>query len=128
MALADRVRRYAPATLRHATPELRPLTLGDARPRGGDPQAVALSQCRSVAKAETIESGAPVAVLLRGSVWGDLWLVADDDVLAEHPDILGSGLPVVRFAELPHLQRLDAASLQALGIVKRTFPTSTVLQ
>ena len=59
---------------------------------------------------------------------GDLWLIADDDVLAEQPDIVRSGLPLVRFSELEHLQRLDAASLLALGVVKRTFPRARVLQ
>jgi len=54
--------------------------------------------------------------------------VADDDVLADHPDIGAAGLPVVRFAELPHLQRLDPEGLRALGLVKRTFPTARVLQ
>jgi hypothetical protein len=72
--------------------------------------------------------GAVAAVLLRGTCWGELWLVADDDVLADHPDIAAAGLPVVCFVELPHLQRLDAASLRALGIVKRTSPTARVLQ
>ena len=115
MALSERVRRYAPATLRHATPATTFLS-------------VAVSQCRSVASAENVESGEPVAVLLRATCWGDLWLIADDDVLSEHPDIADAGLPVVRFAELPHLQRLDAVSLQTLGLVKRTFPTARVLQ
>ncbi len=77
---------------------------------------------------DLVTDGAPAAVLLRGTVWGDVWLIANDDVLRDHPDIATSGLPIVRYVELPHLQRLDAASLQSLGIVKRTFPTSTVLQ
>lgn len=75
-----------------------------------------------------LDAGDLAAVLLRGTGWGDVWLIADDEALADHPDIATAGLPVIRFAELPHLQRLDAASLQALGIVKRTFPTARVLQ
>jgi hypothetical protein len=74
------------------------------------------------------DAGALAAVLLRGTVWGELWLIADDDVLADHPGIAGTGLPIVRFAELAHLERLGAVELGALGIVKRAFPTARVLQ
>lgn len=129
MALADRIRRYVPvrqcdtatgATVRDTLPHAAAgRTLGEG---------VALSHCRIVAVGGLLDTGTLAAVLLRGTCWGEVWLVADDEVLADHPDIFADGLPVVRFAELPHLQRLDAASLQALGIVKRTFPTARVLQ
>lgn len=109
MALSKRVRRYAPATLRHLR------------------QPPPLSQCRSVASAD-FDTGALAAVLLRAMCWGDVWLIADDDVVADHPDIETSGLPVVRCAALPNLERLDAESLRALDIVKRSFPTARVLQ
>ncbi|MBX3026965.1 hypothetical protein KF840_18825 [bacterium] len=79
-------------------------------------------------RAEPITDGTVAAVLLRGTCWGELWLIAGDDVLAEHPDVERSGLPVVRFAELPYLHRLDAEGLRALGLVKRTWPTARVLQ
>jgi hypothetical protein len=114
MALSERVRRFAPATLRHATPT----TL----------DAVATVACRSVANVEGPDFGDPIAVLLRGTLWGEMWLIADDTVLIEHADIATSGLPVLHFAEVPHLQRLDADSLRVLGIVKRNFPTARVLQ
>ncbi|MGH7785388.1 MAG: hypothetical protein ACRERC_00890 [Candidatus Binatia bacterium] len=87
-----------------------------------------MSQCRGVAGGEALDAGDLAAVLLRGTCWGDVWLIAGDDVLGDHPDIAAAGLPVVRFAELAHLQRLDPNALQALGIFKRTFPTARVLQ
>lgn len=126
MALADRIRRYVP--VRHCDSATAAI-LGGTLPSAAVRKAgVAMSQRRSVAGAEALDFGAVAAVLLRGTCWGDLWLIADDDVLGDHPDIATGGLPVVRFAELPHLQRLDAASLQALGLLKRTFPTARVLQ
>jgi hypothetical protein len=77
---------------------------------------------------ERVDCGDLIAVLVRDTLWGEVWLIADDAVLIEHADIATSGLPVLHFAEVPHLQQLDAESLRALGIVKRTFPTARVLQ
>ncbi|MGE3993580.1 hypothetical protein [Pseudorhodoplanes sp.] len=78
--------------------------------------------------ADPIETGTIAAVLLRGSVIGDAWLVADDDALAEHSDLAQSGLPVFRFAEVPFLAQLDAEALRAVAACKRAFPTARVLQ
>jgi len=75
-----------------------------------------------------LDAGNPAAVLLCATIWGDIWLVADDDVLTEHPDIEASGLPVIRFDEVPRLSKLDGSGLRALGLVKRAFPTARVLQ
>lgn len=126
MALADRVRRYVP--MRRCDSATAAI-LGDTLPRAtARTEVVATSQRRSVAGTPVLEAGAPAAVLLRGTCWGEVWLIADDDVLDDHPDIATAGLPVVRFAELPHLERLDAAARRALGLVKRSFPTARVLQ
>ena len=105
-----------------------PDALPHAALRRASPEGVALSHGRSGVRAGLLDSGGLAAGLLRGTCWGDVWLIAADDVLGDHSDIERSGLPVVRFAELPHLQRLDADALRTLGLVKRTFPTARVLQ
>jgi len=66
------------------------------------------------------------AVRLTSPVIGDYWLVADDDEMT--PDILATGLPVFRFAEVPLLRGLTAPDLVAIAAVKRVFPTSKVMQ
>jgi hypothetical protein len=68
------------------------------------------------------------AVLLRGTIWGDVWLIADDDVLRENTDIARGNVPVLRFAEVDHLRRLGTEGMRALGIIKRAFPTARILQ
>lgn len=67
-------------------------------------------------------------VKLRNTIVGDVWLVADDATLAEHPDIIRAELPVFFFDELERLRGKIAAELRAIGMVKATFPTSRVLQ
>ena len=74
------------------------------------------------------EAGTIAAVLMRGTVIGDLWLVANHDALAEFPEILRAGLPVIFFDEVEHLRDKSPADLQTLGIVKTVFPTARVLQ
>lgn len=70
----------------------------------------------------------PAAVLLRGTVIGDVWLVADTEALAEYPDILRSGLPVFLFEEVAQLRGKTLEELKAIGMLKAEFPTSRVLQ
>jgi hypothetical protein len=74
------------------------------------------------------DSGELAAVKLRNTSIGDLWLVADADTVAEHPDIIRSGLPVFFFSEVETLRGKTVAELMAIGMVKTTFPTSRVLQ
>jgi hypothetical protein len=74
------------------------------------------------------DAGELAAVKLRSTIIGDLWLVADDDALAEHPDIIRAGLPVFFFDEVQMLRGKTPAQLKALGLVKAEFPTSRVLQ
>ena len=75
-----------------------------------------------------LTNGTIAAVKLVNTVIGDLWLVADVGTVAEHPDILRSGLPVFLFDELEELRGKTPAELMAIGMVKATFPTSRVLQ
>lgn len=74
------------------------------------------------------DAGELAAVKLRNTLIGDVWLVADAEALAEHPDIIRSGLPVFFFDELEQLRGKTAAELRPIGMVKATFPTSRVLQ
>jgi hypothetical protein len=74
------------------------------------------------------DAGELAAVKLRNTVIGDVWLVADAEALAEHPDIIRSGLPVFWFDELEMLRGKTPAELKAIGMVKATFPTGRVLQ
>ena len=68
------------------------------------------------------------AVKLVNTVIGDIWLLADADALAEHPDIIRSGLPVFFFDEVEMLRGKTPEELKAIGMVKATFPTGRVLQ
>lgn len=95
---------------------------------GEPPPAECMATITPAPGTDPIETGTIAAVLLRGSMIGDAWLVADDDALAEHPDIAQSGLPVFRFAEVAFLARLDAGELRAVAACKRAFPTAGVLQ
>ncbi|MBI4518763.1 MAG: hypothetical protein HY699_23455, partial [Deltaproteobacteria bacterium] len=74
------------------------------------------------------DTGELVAFKLVGTAIGDVWVVADDDTLADHPEILRAGLPVIFFDEVERLRGKTVAELQAIGMVKATFPTSRVLQ
>jgi hypothetical protein len=74
------------------------------------------------------DSGELAAVLLRRTLLGDVWLVADTGALADHPDIIRSGLPVFFFEEISRLRGKTAAELRAVGILKAKFPTGRVLQ
>jgi hypothetical protein len=73
------------------------------------------------------DAGELVAVKLRNTAIGDVWLVADDDALAEHPDIIRSGLPAFWFDEIEQLRGKTPAELKAISKVKAEFPTSRVL-
>lgn len=64
------------------------------------------------------------AVLVRGTVVGDVWFVADDEALAENPDVVTSGLPVFLFDEVRHFKRLAQPQLVAAAVCKRIFPSS----
>ena len=91
---------------------------------------VANRQRTSQREAATFDAGAGelAAVLLRATVIGDVWLVADADALTDSPDIIRSGLPVFFFGEVEQLRGKTAEELKAIGMVKATFPTSRVLQ
>ena len=75
-----------------------------------------------------LDAGTLAAVKLVNAVLGALWLVADTEALAEHPDIIRSGLPVFFFDEADQLRGKTVEELRAIGMVKAEFPTSRVLQ
>jgi hypothetical protein len=68
------------------------------------------------------------AVKLVNTILGDVWLVADAEALAEHPDIIRAGLPTFFFDELERLRGKTAEELHPIAMVKREFPTGRVLQ
>ncbi len=74
------------------------------------------------------EAGELAAVKLVNTVIGDLWLVRDDDALAEHPDIIRSGVPVFFFDEVEALQGKTPEELREIAMIKTMSPTSRVLQ
>jgi hypothetical protein len=74
------------------------------------------------------DAGQLVAVKLRNTILGDVWLVADEDAVADHPDIIRAGLPVFFFDEVHMLRGKTPAELKAIGMVKSVFPTGRVLQ
>jgi hypothetical protein len=74
------------------------------------------------------DAGELAAVKLRNTVIGDAWLVADAETLADHPDIVRSGLPIFFFDEIERLRGKTAAELKAVAMVKQQFPTGRVLQ
>ena len=77
----------------------------------------------------SIDNADIAAVLIQSTILeGLVWLVADDEALAESPDITCSGVPVFFFDEIPHLARLDAEGLRAVAACKRVFPTARILQ
>jgi hypothetical protein len=98
-------------------------TLGNVPPPEGQP-------CRRVSADTDLTDGVVAAVLLKSAVLGGalVWLVADDETLAEHPDIICAGLPVFFFDELEQLRGKTLAELQAIGMVKAVFRTGRVLQ
>jgi hypothetical protein len=67
-------------------------------------------------------------VKLTGTVIGDCWLVADDDAVADHPDIIRGGLPVSFFEEVEKLRGKTPEELRAIAMAKAEFPSSRVLQ
>src|ERR1700687_2089377 len=75
-----------------------------------------------------LDTSEVTAVKLVNTVLGALWLVADEDALAEHPDIIRSGLPVFWFDEVEKLRGKTRAELQAIAMVKAAFPTGWTLQ
>lgn len=75
-----------------------------------------------------IESSRLAAAKFVNTVIGDIWVVADDDALSEHPDIIRGGLPVFYFSEVGQLAGRTAEDLQAIRQVKAVFPTGRVLQ
>jgi hypothetical protein len=74
------------------------------------------------------DAGELAAVMLRKTVIGGVWLVADDEALADHPDIIRSGLPVFLFSEVEQLRGKTPAELKAFGMMKAAFPTSRLVQ
>jgi hypothetical protein len=74
------------------------------------------------------DAGELAAVKLTGTIIGDVWVVRDDDTLADSPDIIRSGLPVFFFEEVERLRGKTPEELKAIGLVKAEFPTSRVLQ
>ena len=69
-----------------------------------------------------------VAAKFTGTVIGDVWVIADAEVLVEHPDIIRSGLPVFFFDEVEQLRGKSIDELRAIAMVKTEFPTGRVLQ
>lgn len=57
------------------------------------------------------DAGELAVVKLRNTAIGDLWLVADAEALAEHPDIIWAGLPVFFFDEVEQLRGKTPAEL-----------------
>jgi hypothetical protein len=72
--------------------------------------------------------GELATLLLRGTLIGDLWLVADDDALAEQADIAESGLPVFFFDEVDLLRGKTPEQVRAIAMIKAAFPTGRVRQ
>jgi hypothetical protein len=66
------------------------------------------------------------AVMLTNTAIGNVWMVANEDALAENPDI--PALPVFSFSEVEMVRGKTPAELTAIGVVKATFPTGRVLQ
>lgn len=73
-------------------------------------------------------AGELAAVKLVNTVIGDVWLVADDNTLADHPDILRAGHPVFFFDEVERLRGKTPTELKAIGMVKVAFPSSRIVQ
>jgi len=74
------------------------------------------------------DAGKLVAFKLVNTAIGDVWVVTDDDTLADHPEILRSDLPVFCFDELERLRGKTVEELRAIAMVKVTFPTGRLLQ
>lgn len=74
------------------------------------------------------EAGELAAVKLVNTIIGDLWFVADAEALAEHPDIIRSGLPTFFFDEIEQLRGKTLGELKAIGMMKTVFPTGRTLQ
>ena len=75
-----------------------------------------------------LNGGTIVAVKFINTVIGDIWVIADADVLVEHPGIIRARLPTFFFDEVQKLRGKSIEELQAIAMVKAEFPTSRVLQ
>ena len=62
-----------------------------------------------------------------GTAMGEVWLIADFDVLNEEPDIADSGLPIFTLAEFATLAGKGVAGRRVAAVVKRGWPTVTVV-
>lgn len=75
-----------------------------------------------------LDTAEVAAVKLVNTILGNMWLVAGAEALAEHPDIIRSGLPVFFFDEVEMLRGKTVEELRTIGTIKAQFPTSRVLQ
>jgi hypothetical protein len=91
---------------------------------------VAKRQLTTAAEPPTFDlaGGRIAAVKLTGTAVGSVWLVADAEALAEHPEIMRAGAPVFFFDEVEQLRSKTPDELKAIAAVKGTYPTSRVLQ
>ena len=76
-----------------------------------------------------LTAGEVCAVLLRSAVLNGalVWLVAEDEALAEHPDIVRSGHPLFFFDEVEQLRGKTVDELRTIAMVKTVFQTGRVL-
>lgn len=130
------------ALLAQAPTEPRPDDVKGTRQGGADSTAPSLLRHHGVsvgspflgrdpshaAPALDAAAGELAAVKLRNTIIGDVWLVADQEALADHPDIIRSGLPVFFFDEIAQLRGKTPAELKAIAMIKTEFPTSRVRQ
>lgn len=77
-----------------------------------------------------VTAGTAAAVFIRSAVLDGalVWLVRDDEAMAQHPDIIRSGLPLFFFDEVEQLRGKTPDELRAIAMVKTVFPTARVLQ
>ena len=113
---------------------------GDPLPafEGGTPAKVAKAAKVGAARDEQgpqaggsgfdLNGGTIVAVKFINTVIGDIWVIADAEVLVEHPDIIRARLPTFFFGEIEKLRGKSIDELRAIAKVKTEFPTSRVLQ
>lgn len=90
-----------------------------------------LEALREEARPSPVEAAEVAAVKMSSPRFGELWLVADERVLEDNPDIEASGLPVVFFEEVAVLEGLKdhPNEIRAFLELKRCFPRGrTVLR